>query len=364
MSLGVRERPKTVRVSRMHRYEARSRRRQLIGLAVMIALVIAGGTWFATSRSSAPRAPVVGAPSAPTTEVDTLLLAVRGAAQPLLAVVGEGPSPVAMPIPSGLRIEAPGLGQASIGDVVKLPGDPMRTVVSNAMGMWVDHYAVTDLQRLGRLAARGPGLVVTLPQAVTIAGRVLGPGAVTMDTPTLTSYLGASGPNLAERWDVVLTALTAAPPALHPGDLLDTDDLGGTSALLAGVRGANVETFPSRMVGGTVRVPDYGALDALIGELFGTSGLVVRVIVQNASGAPNAGQMVARAIVPLGFRIVLSENAASFNTHVTQIIAIGKQNVDAARRVQGALGAGTVEVSRVPSGIGDITIDVGSDLSS
>ena len=364
MSLGVREHPIPVRVSRMNRYEARSRRRQLIGLSVVIVLVIAGGEWFATSRTSAPRAPVVAAHGAPATEVDTLLLAVRGAGQPLMAVIGEGPSPVAMPIPAGLRIEAPGLGPTSIGDIVTLPGDTMRIVVSNAMGMWVDHYAVTDLQRLGKLAGRGPGLVVTLPQAVTIAGQLLGPGAVTMDTPTLTSYLGVPGRDLQERWDIVLTALTADPPTLHSGDLVSADDLDAASSLLALARGANVETFPSRVVGGRVRVPDYGVLDPLVGRLFGTSGHVVRVIVQNGSGAPNAGQTVARAIVPLGFRIVLSENAASFNTRVTRIIAIGKQNVDAARRAQGALGAGTVEVSRVPSGIGDITIDVGSDLST
>jgi hypothetical protein len=230
--------------------------------------------------------------------------------------------------------------------------------------MWVDHYAVTDVQRLGKFAGRGPGLVVTLPQAVTLGDRVLGPGAVTMDTPTLTSYLGTPGPGLSERWDIVLTALTADPPRLQQGDLIDTDDLGSTSSLLTGARGANVETFPSQVLGGTVRVPDYGALDSLVGRLFGTSGQVVRVIVQNGSGAPNVGQAVARAIVPLGFRIVLSENADAFNTRVTQVIAVGRANVDAARRAQEALGVGTVEISRVPSGIGDITIDVGSDLSN
>jgi hypothetical protein len=73
MSLGVREHPIPVRVSRMNRYEARSRRRQLIGLSVVIVVVIAGGAWFATSRTSAPRAPVVAAPGAPATVVDSRL---------------------------------------------------------------------------------------------------------------------------------------------------------------------------------------------------------------------------------------------------------------------------------------------------
>jgi hypothetical protein len=364
VKLDVRKRPPTVRVSRMLRYRERNRRRRWMGLVAVILLVIAGGAWFAASRPSPRPTPAVAAPTAPTTEVDTLLLAVRGAGQPLVAVIGGGASPVAMPIPAGLHIEPPGLAPSSVGDVVNLPGDPMRIALSNAMGMWIDHYAVTDLERLGRFAGRGPGLLVTLPQAATIGDRVLGPGAVRMDAATLTRYLGSPGPSLPERWDIVLAALTADPPRLQPGDMLETDDLGAGSALLGSARGANVETFPSQVVGGTVRVPDYGALDPLMGRLFGTSGRVVRVIVQNGSGAPNVGQAVARAIVPLGFRIVLSENAESFDTHVTRVIAVGKLNLDAARRAQAALGVGTVEVTRVPSGIGDITIDVGSDLTS
>jgi hypothetical protein len=232
------------------------------------------------------------------------------------------------------------------------------------MGMWVDHYAVTDLQRLGVVAGRGDGLMVTLPDAVTVGDRVVGPGAVAMSAPMITRYLGTSGPGLPERWDVMLTALTATPPTFELGDLLESDDLSATSAVLAGARGANIETFPSSVVGGTVRVPDYAALDALVSRTFGTIGPVVRVIVQNGSGAPNVGQMVARAIVPFGFRIVLTENSATFDTRTTQVVAIGEPNVDAARRAQEALGTGTVELSKVPSGIGDIAIDVGRDLSS
>jgi hypothetical protein len=364
VSVRVREHPTTIQVSRMQRFEARSRQRHWLGLALVIVVVIGGGAWFVTSRPTARPTTLAPPPAAPGGEVDSMVLAVQGAGQPLVAVIGGGPSAVTMPIPAGLRIEALGLGQSStLGDVVSLPGDAMRIAVSNALGMWVDHYAVTDVQRLGVLAGRG-GLVVTLPQAVTIGDRVIGPGAVTMNASLLTHYLAALGPDLPERWDVVLTAITAAPPVLKLGDLLESDDLGATSALLASARGANIETFPSHVVAGTVLVPDYGALDALVSRVFGTNGPVVRVIVQNGSGAPNVGQVVARALVPLGFRIVLTENSDAFDAHQTAVIAIGQPNVPAAQRAQRALGVGTVELSKVPSGIGDITIDVGRDLSS
>jgi hypothetical protein len=364
VTVGTRERPTPVRVSRMQRQERRTRRRRALGLAVAVTVVVAAGAWFVVSRPTPAPVRRVPPPPAPVGEADSLLLAVRGAGQPLLAVIGAGGTPTALPIPAGLRIEAPGLGEMSVGDVARLPGEPMRTTISNALGMWVDHFAVTDLQRFGQLAARGSGLAVTLPQAVTIDARVLGPGTVRLDAPTLVRYLGAPGRGLAERWDVVLTALAAAPPALQQGDLLDTDDLGAASTLLHGAAGAGVETFPAKIVSGTVRVPDYGALDQLVAGTFGTSGTIVPVIVQNGSGAANVGQTVARAIVPFGFRIVLSQNDSSFDTRTTLVIANGKDQVDAASRAREALGVGTVEVSRVPSGIGDVTIDVGSDLSS
>ena len=364
MTVGTRERPTAEPVSRVRRHELRTQRRRAFGLALAVAVVVASGGWFALSRPTPVPVRRIAAPPAPSGEADSLLLTVRGAGQPLVAVIGAGSTPTALPIPAGLRIEAPGLGEISIGDVTRLPGEPMRTTIANAMGMWVDHYAVTDLQRFAQLAARGPGLAVSLPQAVTIDARVLGPGAVRFDPPTLVRYLGSPGRGLPERWDVVLTALTAAPPPLQQGDLIETDDLDSTSSLLDAAAGANVESFPSKVVAGTVRIPDYAALDALTATTFGTSGAVIPVIVQNGSGAANVGQTVARAIVPFGFRVVLSQNDSSFDTRKTLVIANGKDQTAAAARAREALGVGTVEVSRVPSGIGDVTIDVGSDLSS
>ena len=73
---------------------------------------------------------------------------------------------------------------------------------------------------------------------------------------------------------------------------------------------------------------------------------------------------MARLIIPAGFRVVISQNAQSFDVPTTDIIANGMANVDLARKVKKAMKVGLVEASRVPSGIGDITIVVGKDFTA
>ncbi|MBI3648448.1 MAG: LytR C-terminal domain-containing protein [Actinobacteria bacterium] len=370
MSLGLREPRAAVRVSRTRRSQARSRRRQWIGLGVVIAVLVGFGLFsFLLPGGSERAAPVHSPKVSPKAvvaagEVDSLLLSVRGGREPLLAVIGSGSAPAILPIPGSLTVEAPGLGQTSMAGVGDLPGDPMRVAVSNTLGMWVDHYAVTDVRRLGAIASRTGGLTLVLPQAVTVGDRVFGPGQARMGGADLARYLSVPGAQGAERWDVVLTALVSSPPALQSGDLIEADGLAGVQQILGSARDADILSFPSEIVGGTVRVPMYEDLDALMAHAFGTSGRVVRVIVQNGSGAPNVSETVARRLVPLGFRVVLSTNADRFDTKTTQVIAMSQDDLEAASSAQQALGVGTVGLSRIPSGVGDITIVVGRDLSS
>jgi hypothetical protein len=295
--------------------------------------------------------------------VETLLFSVRGADQPLLAVVGRGDDPGVLPIPPGLTVEAPGLGQVDMTAVAQLPGDGMRIAVSNTLGMWVDGFAVTDLGRLAAVVDRDGGLRVDLPSAVTLGTVVLGPGEANLDGAQVGQFL-AAGPDVLRRWEIVLTGLLASPPVLGQGDLIEVDDLAQAQSLLDEARDAVVESFPTHLVAATTRVPSFTDLDALMRAAFGAAAPIVRVIVENHSGAPAVSEDVARILVPLGFRIVLSRNADSFGQPTTDVIAIGSQNVEAARRVREALGVGSVVLSGVPSGIADITIAVGSDFSS
>jgi hypothetical protein len=65
--------------------------------------------------------------------------------------------------------------------------------------------------------------------------------------------------------------------------------------------------------------------------------------------------------VPEGFRVVLSQNADHFGERTTAIIASGDDHVDEATRVRQALGVGEVQVTKVPSGLADVTIVIGKD---
>jgi len=80
-------------------------------------------------------------------------------------------------------------------------------------------------------------------------------------------------------------------------------------------------------------------------------------------GVPGLGQDVAAVLVPLGFRVVLSQNADLFGYERTRVVANSGRAIADAQRIREALGVGRVRVSQVPSGIGDITIIVGEDFA-
>ena len=71
---------------------------------------------------------------------------------------------------------------------------------------------------------------------------------------------------------------------------------------------------------------------------------------QNGSGEPGVGEAVATQIIPAGFRIVLSQNAQTFDVETTDVFANGVEYEEAARRAREALGVGPS--SGVPGTIG------------
>jgi hypothetical protein len=296
---------------------------------------------------------------------DLLVFSVAGAPKPMLAVIGGGgPSPAAMAVPIGLTLEAPGRGELTTRRVAELPGESLQVAAANTVGTWVDHYATTDLGRLGALVDRNGGLHVHLTEGVIVGQEVLGPGDVVMNGTQVQVFLALPGVNGFTRWEIVLTALLQDPPELRAGDLVETDDLDGVQAVLDRALGARLETMPIVIAAARVRVPDYQELDALMGERFGVKRAPTPVIVQNGAGTPGLGESVGRLLIPRGFRITLSQNAATFDHETTDIIAILRPSVEAARRAQAALGVGEVTVSKVPSGIGDVMIVVGKDFAA
>jgi hypothetical protein len=93
-------------------------------------------------------------------------------------------------------------------------------------------------------------------------------------------------------------------------------------------------------------------------------GEAVRVQVLNGVGVPGVGQEVDRLLDRGAFRIVLSDNARSFDFDATQILVYdeSERSLAAAQRVQELLGVGTIQVSRQPQSVIDLTIVVGSDF--
>jgi hypothetical protein len=283
----------------------------------------------------------------------------------MVAVIGGGgPEPAAMAVPIGLSLEVPGRGELTTRRVATLPGASMQVAVANVLGTWVDHHATTDLGRLGTIVDRAGGLRVHLTDAVIVGQEVLGPGDVVMNGTELQVFLALPGVNSFTRWEIVLTALLSDPPELRAGDLVETDDLDGAQTVLRRADGAELATMPIKIAAARVRVPDYDELDALMAERFGVKRTPTRVIVQNGVGTPGLGESVGRLLIPRGFRITLSQNAATFDHATTEIIAILRENVDAARRARSALGVGDIAVTRVPSGIGDVMIVVGKDFTA
>jgi len=90
----------------------------------------------------------------------------------------------------------------------------------------------------------------------------------------------------------------------------------------------------------------------------------VPVVVLNGSGLPGVGELVAERLIPEGFRVVVSENAASFDHDVTAIVVADEADRPLAERVRDSLGVGEVQVGGPASGLADVTVVVGRDLQA
>ena len=74
----------------------------------------------------------------------------------MMAVVGKGNEPVAMPYPQRLTVVMPGRGETTAPDVAGLPAASMHIALSNMSGIWLAHYAVVPVNDLaGRDRPRG-----------------------------------------------------------------------------------------------------------------------------------------------------------------------------------------------------------------
>jgi hypothetical protein len=264
------------------------------------------------------------------------------------AVIGStGGDDAALVLPAETEVTIPGQGEGTIGQALELPAEDARTTVANALGVWVDHYAVLEGQRLGALIDRTGG--------IPIGDEVLGGSEAT-------GMLEDAGAGGTSAFALVVNGLLQQDVAWKPRDLASADSPSAVRSAFEASVGAPVSALPVSEVATGVVQADPDAVRRTMANVFGGPDRpIVGVIVLNGSGVPGIGALVARRIVPGGFRVVVSENAASFDHRRTLVVVGSGDDVALGERVRDLLGTGTVKVS-VSSGIAPVTIVVGKDF--
>lgn len=313
-----------------------------LSLAAALLLLVGAVVAVRLSRPE-PRRPVTGLEPA-----RLALLVVATDAGPLTAVIGSGGSlpPAALVLPAATAVVIPGQGDATVGEATGLDGPTAATAVANLLGVWVGHHAVLDGADLAGLIDRTGG--------VSLGGR---------------SFTGAQAlRQAAEGGDGAFAAVLGAvleAVAWVPTDLPGSDSPTAVAGLLNGARGARVEVLPTEDLGAGVLRADPAVVRAAVTSLWGFPDReVVPVVVLNGSGVPGVGGLVAERLIPEGFRVVVSENAASFDHDVTAIVVADEGGRELAERVRDSLGVGEVQVGGPASGLADVTVVVGRDLQA
>jgi hypothetical protein len=355
-----------VRPSRVERASA-GRRTRAVVWGVVAALAVAAAGWYIVGRGDDPPAAADDAGTdQPAPPASTLLaLQVDGAPAPMLAVVGvpgDG-EPFLMPLSTELTVTMPGQGETSMSGVAALPGDSMRVALSNMSGVWIEHFAVLTLRDIAAAVDAAGGLSVNLPASYPTTADVLGPGELTMTGSQAKAFLAGATDDAGVRWEILLSAILAEPIPLVVTPSVEADDGEAVNETLAAARGAEVLTMPTERVTATIVLPIYPSLDELLSDRLDTP-VPVSTIVQNGSGEPGVGEAVAEQIIPVGYRVVLSQNAQTFDLIHTDVFANGPEHEGEARAVKAALGIGRVRVAAVPSNVGDILIVVGKDFTA
>lgn len=308
--------------------------------------VVAWGSLSARDRSAAPRSETSAIPS------KLLLLELRSKDAVMMAVVGSSGTtpPAALAIPPNVVMTIPGQGDGTVKDVTLLDGSQAAVAISNLVGAWIPHYAVTDPSHLAAVVDRAGGIQVF--------------GSATNGAEVIAG-LTEPGPARALTWRETLIGLFEAGPSWAPGDFVGSDDAAAGARLVTAAKGAAMQALPTANVTPGYLRPDYEAIAALMEDRFGMAGQPpVRVLVLNGTGAPGVGESVAERLIPEGYRVVVSENASSFDHRETLVVAASEESRGAAERVRRLLGVGALSVSAVPSGLGEVTILVGEDYTN
>lgn len=314
-----------------------------VALAAVAALSVAG---LVLARQRAGRPAEAAEPLRP----ELVLFVVESDGGTLGAVVGSTRAGAggALVIPGELSVTIPGQGDGTVEEALGLPPGQAATAIANLLGVWVDHHLTIGERRLAAVVDRAGGIDA---------------GGATQGGAEVLAALEASGRTRVTAFGLVLQGLLDETVEWLPEDLADSDSAAAVLEALEGARGASVAALPSEEAGpGIYRVEPEAVRSAIVEAFGGPDREVVPVIVLNGSGSPGIGEIVAERIVPGGFRIVVNENASSFDHEETLVVVGSADDVALGERVRDLLGTGSVSVS-VSSGIAPVTIVVGKDVS-
>lgn len=319
-------------------------RRQTIVL-LMAVLVTAGAGALLVARERARSEPK------PTDQADELaLVTVRTGDALLPAVVGStgfGASG-ALVIPPSAIVVVPGQGESTVEDALELEPRSAATAISNLLGVWIDDTATLKASRVAEVADETSGL--------EIGGDATGGAEVS-------TMLGEPDPGGVASLQIVLKALATAGASWDASDLADAHDGGHVADALSAVSESNVVTLDTdEVASGVFRSSAEQVSRGLVDAFGGPAAEATPVIVLNGNGVPGVGEGVAERLIPGGFRVALSQNAAEFDHPETLIVVGSPDDVGLAERVRDLLGVGSISVS-VGSGIAPVTVVVGEDFS-
>jgi hypothetical protein len=319
-------------------------RRPWAALTGVLLLAVGAMAWVVLSADADRETP---SPSSEQVRGLTLVV-VRTDAASFGAVVGStGGAHGALVLPTEIQVTIPGQGDATLGEALGLPPRQAATTVANVLGVWVDHHVVFGEERLEAIVDGAGGITV---------------GSDTRNGREVLAMLEDAGAGAGSAFSLVLSGLLAD-VEWDPTALADSDSASSVAEVLEAARGATVSSIPSVQAAEGIFVSEPDAVRRAIVDAFGGPDReVVRVIVLNGSGLPGVGELVAERIVPGGFRIVVSENAANFDHEETLVVVGSADDVVLGERVRDLLGTGSVNVS-LSSGIAPVTVVVGKDFT-
>ncbi len=270
---------------------------------------------------------------------------------PLTTVVGAGGSspPAALVLPARVAITIPGYGDGTVGEASELAGGTAATAASNLLGVWIPNHASIELADIGQLVDRAGGIEM---------------GGVAMSGADVGEQLDAAGDARETAWEATFEAILRT-VEWTPQDVAEADEPTRVAELLNAARGAAVEVLPAEEVPGGLLRTEPGTVAQVVAAAWGFTGReVLPVVVLNGNGRPGMGELVAERVIPGGFRVVVSENASSFDHDTTLIVVPGEEHRDLAERVRDLLGVGEVQVAGPASGLADVTVVVGKDFGA